>query len=139
MKDVDVDDVGVVKWGKVNEYLMMVFGLIEVLKILNDLNKSLEEMKVKMLSFAKESRKTFNKYLVDIVRKVKMEVVDDDEEILIVVDECVVVFDELVFIEFLIAWSENKVAKSFVKIFDLFFMIKCGDDILFLDLKGFLW
>jgi hypothetical protein len=137
-KDVDVDDAGAAKRGKVNEHSTTVFGSIEAPKTLNDLNKSLEEMKAKMLPLAKESRKTLNKHLVDTARKVKTEAADDDEETLIAADERVVVLDELASIESLIAWSENKAAKSPAKTPDLSFMTKRGDDISPSDPKGLL-
>jgi hypothetical protein len=70
---------------------------------MNDLTKSLEDMKSKVLPLAKESRIVFNDHL----SRVKSEELEDDGDPLISADERTVVLDELSSIESLIDWVKT--------------------------------
>lgn len=80
-----------------------VYGAPKAAKTMNDLTKSLEDMKSKVLPLAKESRIVFNDHL----SRVKSEELEDDGDPLISADERTVVLDELSSIESLIDWIKT--------------------------------
>ena len=98
----------------------IVFSALQPMKTLQDLSKSLDAMKSKVLPIARESLEFINKHLAETA-KVKPE---NEERSLIAADERVVMLDELASIESLIAWSENGTAKmpAPVAVPDLSFM-----------------
>lgn len=98
----------------------IVYGTLQPVKTLQDLSKSLDAMKSKVLPIARESFEFINKHLAETA-KVKLE---NEDQALIAADERVVMLDELASIESLIAWSENGTAKmpAPVAVPDLSFM-----------------
>jgi len=81
-----------------------VYGAPKAQKTMNDLKKSLEDMKSKVLPLATESRIIFNDHL----SRVKSEELEDDGDPLISADERTVVLDELSSIESLIDWVKTE-------------------------------
>jgi hypothetical protein len=91
------------KHGAATDLQLPVYGAPKAAKTMNDLTKSLEDMKSKVLPLAKESRIVFNDHL----SRVKSEELEDDGDPLISADERTVVLDELSSIESLIDWVKT--------------------------------